>query len=161
MMPLQHPICLAYLERIDRKRGAEATRYNTQRHLSRFEIHCQLNLFAPPEIVAEPKTFSNAELRAILRSCRSERDRVLFHLLAYTGMRRGEIRNLCWGEINFAQSTITVTHAKGQKIRKVAIHPVLQNVLSHSQTRRAWVLGNSHRDAHCQTRPGTCVSSRS
>ena len=43
MMPLQHPICLAYLERIDRKRGAEATRYNTQRHLSRFEIHCQLN----------------------------------------------------------------------------------------------------------------------
>jgi integrase/recombinase XerD len=203
MMPLQHRIFLAYMERMNRKPGVATSRDNCQRQLYRFEIHCQshgidpaqvtleqlddyvawirnerklsdgsvrqaliqvkaayryahkrgaipadpcIDLFLPPLVETEPQTFSNAELREILRSCKSERDRILFHVLAYTGMRRGEIRNLRWDEINFAQSTVTVMHAKGRKIRKVPIHPVLQDVLSHSQTTRTYVLGNSHRD---------------
>ena len=124
-MPLEHPIFLAYQERMNRKQGAAASRYNCQRQLSRFEIHCCLNqidpaqvtleelddyvawlrnemrlsdgsvrqaliqikaayryahrrgvlaadptidLFAPPQVEVEPLTFSNRELRSILRS---------------------------------------------------------------------------------------------
>jgi integrase len=57
----------------------------------------------------------------------------LWALLAYTGMRRNEIRLLRWEDIDLDGSEIQVRHGKGGKPRVVPIHPTLMLVLTGPQ----------------------------
>lgn len=78
------------------------------------------------------------ELRRLLDAPGNPRDRIQVFLLAFTGARVGEIRNLRWRDINFEHGTILL-HGKGDKDRLIFIHPRLMPEL------RRWALCLDHR----------------
>jgi integrase len=78
----------------------------------------------------EPRILSTAELVATRDACTTDQDWLLFHLFAYTGMRRGEVCALLWEDVRLAEQTITVRLGKGGKLRHVPIHPALAEVLA-------------------------------
>ena len=78
----------------------------------------------------EPVIVPNDELRAMKGKLWDERGILLFHLLAYTGMRKEEIKQLRWEDVDLEAGTIT-TIGKGGKLRHVPIHPALAEELQH------------------------------
>lgn len=102
----------------------------------RLQHNPALDLSIPEEEGGEPRIISGEELRAIRAGIIHERDWVFFHLLAYTGMRRGEIRSLVWDDGREKGSVVRLETAtlrvlgKGRKTRYVPIHPALGEVLS-------------------------------
>lgn len=62
------------------------------------------------------------------RAAYSDRLWLLWHLLAYTGMRRHEIEKMTWEDVNLREGYIYVI-GKADKERYVPIHPVLGEVL--------------------------------
>ena len=61
---------------------------------------------------SEPKILSGAEMKKILDACKTPRHRWLFDLMAYTGMRRAELTNLMWSDVDFAANTMKF-HGQG------------------------------------------------
>lgn len=80
----------------------------------------------------EPTVIPNDELRAMKERIWTPRANLLFHLLAYTGMRRHEIQKLIWADIRLEEGTIRVV-GKGGKLRLVPIHPALGEQLAWAQ----------------------------
>lgn len=86
----------------------------------------------------EPRIIPNAVLREIRAGIICERDWIFFHLLAYTGMRRSEIRGLRWDDggegsvLRLEEQTIRVL-GKGGKLRLVPVHPALGDELLKSR----------------------------
>jgi integrase len=94
-----------------------------------------LDVAVPPPDPTEPRIIPNGELRAIREGLSITRDWIWFHLLAYTGMRRSEIRALKWDDgdpaasvLRLEQQTVRVI-GKGKKPRLVPVHPALAEVL--------------------------------
>lgn len=94
-----------------------------------------LDVAVPPPDPTEPRVISPEELREIKSRIVLTRDWLWFHLLAYTGMRRSEIRALKWDDgdpvgsvLRLEQQTIRVI-GKGRKPRLVPVHPALGEVL--------------------------------
>jgi integrase len=81
----------------------------------------------------EPIVIPNDELRAMRAKVWTEQGILMFHLLAYTGMRRHEIRKLIWGDVLLDEGTIRVL-GKGGKLRLVPIHPALGEQLAWAKT---------------------------
>jgi integrase len=79
---------------------------------------------APRVPEREPEVFSNDELRAMRGAVTSGDEVVLFYGLAYTGLRRHELAQLRWSDLDPAQGYVTVV-GKGGKIRRVPLHPLL------------------------------------
>lgn len=46
-----------------------------------------------------------------------------------TGMRKGEIMNLRWGDVNLDHQMIGVRHTKSRKLREVPLHSELAEIL--------------------------------
>jgi len=88
-----------------------------------------LEVTIPDEDDSEPVIVPLEQLRAIRDGCRDAEDLALFTLLAYTGMRRIEVRRLRWEHVNFKRATVTVVKGKGRKLRHVPMHPVVAEVL--------------------------------
>lgn len=86
----------------------------------------------------EPRIIPNPVLREIRSRILCEKDWIFFHLLAYTGMRRSEIRSLRWDDggdgsvLRLEQQTIRVL-GKGGKLRLVPVHPALGDELHKSR----------------------------
>ena len=88
----------------------------------------ELEIAKGPDV--EPKILPNECLRVIRDRISLQRDWIFFHLLAYTGMRRAEIRGLRWADnVALDEQTIRVV-GKGGKLRLIPIHPALGEVLS-------------------------------
>lgn len=102
-----------------------AIRRGTIRHNPALDIDVE-----EPE-PTEPRIITPAELRAIRENAWRDRDWIFFHLLAYTGMRRSEIRGLTWERVSLEAETIVV-YGKGNKRRLVPIHPALGEVLARA-----------------------------
>ena len=97
--------------------------------------------YAVPKEVApdiEEKLIRAEHLRSMRRAVTSDgrvagnpNTRLLFHLLAYTGFRRNEIRTLEWSDVNWDDETIRLraVNAKLGKPRMVPIHPELLDIL--------------------------------
>lgn len=99
-----------------------------------------LDLKVPLGPDKEPRIITNGALREIREGLWREKDCVFFHLLAYTGMRRGEIRSLTWENVELADETIVVVGGKGGKLRLVPIHPALGEVLNRLEPKEKFVI---------------------
>lgn len=73
---------------------------------------------------SDPVVIPTAELREIKAACRNSDDDLLFHLFAYTGMRRFEVAKLGWEDVNLNTGMMRVV-GKADKLRRVPIHPAL------------------------------------
>lgn len=104
-----------------------AYRYAFRRGMIPSDITLDVYLAPPPE--KEPQIIPVADLRCMAYRATTNREFLMFHLLAYTGMRQGEIRSLLWGDVDLAEGLIYVRKSKGDKRRRVPIHPVLAEVL--------------------------------
>ncbi len=58
-----------------------------------------------------------------------ERDKVIFHLLVFGGLRRAEILGLKWQDINLSSGWMMVRRAKGNKTRSVPLAAPLEEAL--------------------------------
>jgi integrase len=109
-----------------------------------YAVHRRLLPASPVEAVRlprepdkEPRILTNAELRHILGNCATDEQELLVTTLAYTGMRRGEVRNLRWEDI--APTTITVREGKGGKLRHVPLHPALGELVVRHEPKPGYV----------------------
>jgi integrase len=76
------------------------------------------------------KLLTSAQLRECWRNCGNWRHQTLFALLAFTGMRRDEVRLLNWENVDLTENVIYVREGvKYDKRRTVPIHPFLREVL--------------------------------
>jgi site-specific recombinase XerD len=85
-----------------------------------------------------PTVMSKYEVDLIIRSvdfapyrCRKNntRDKLILSLLYYTGIRRGELLNLNWTNINLSRSTVTIRSGKGGKDRLIPLHREVTRLL--------------------------------
>ena len=105
-----------------------AYRYAHRRGMLQKDVTLDVYLKEPPN--EEPKIIPNSDLRKMKKRLMHDREWLIFHLLAYTGMRQGEIRALRWGEVDLEDGLIYINKAKGDQRRRVPIHPALAEVLN-------------------------------
>ena len=77
----------------------------------------------------EKKTYTDAELERLNRSCSSIRDRAILHFLRSTGCRISEVTELNRDTVNL-DALECVVHGKGNKERKVYLDEVAGMVLT-------------------------------
>ena len=82
-----------------------------------------LGVPAPREPVIEPEIFSDADERALLEACRSDRDRILIQFMLRTGLRRSEVINVTVDDIIEGSdgTYVRVRQGKGRKDRIVPL----------------------------------------
>jgi len=92
----------------------------------------------PKKICRIPSVMSKYEVDLIIRSvdfaplrCRKNniRDRLVLSLLYYTGIRKSELLNLNWTDINLSKSFIIIRRGKGGKDRLIPLHKEVSMLL--------------------------------
>lgn len=68
------------------------------------------------------KTAENMTYKNNYPRFRKERNVMMIKLLIYTGLRRGELLNLKWDDIDFSKKTLTVRRGKGGKDRVIPLN---------------------------------------
>lgn len=81
----------------------------------------------------QPRFFSKEEIKLILSRC-PERLYAPFMILLHTGMRRGEVANLEWDDVDFERKVIKIRQKdgwlpKGKREREIPINEVLYELL--------------------------------
>jgi site-specific recombinase XerD len=96
-----------------------------------------LPLRTPKKREALPDTLTMGELERLLAqpgrddlwerhfAGKPERDRLLLALMAYGGLRRGELVGLDWDDIDLSRRLLRIRKAKGGQQRTIPIHPAL------------------------------------
>jgi site-specific recombinase XerD len=96
-----------------------------------------LPLRTPKKRETLPDTLTIAELERLLAQPgrddvwerhfpgKPERDRLLLALMAYGGLRRGELLGLDWDDVDLSRRLLRVRKAKGGRQRTIPIHPAL------------------------------------
>lgn len=77
-----------------------------------------------------PRFLSEQEVQSFLFAIDSVRDRALFTLLAYTGMRCAELCNLKREDVNFEGRTLIIQNGKGGKSAEIPVARVALDSLS-------------------------------
>jgi site-specific recombinase XerD len=92
----------------------------------------------PKKIYRIPSVMSKYEVDLIIRSvdfaplrCRKNniRDKLVLSLLYYTGIRKSELLNLNWNDINLSKNTLIVRNGKGGKDRLIPLHKKVTELL--------------------------------
>ena len=92
----------------------------------------------PKKINKIPSVMSKYEVDSVIRSvdfaplrCRKNavRDKLILSLLYYTGIRRNELLNLNWSNLNLEKNTLIVRSGKGNKDRLIPLHKALTKLL--------------------------------
>jgi site-specific recombinase XerD len=96
-----------------------------------------LPLRTPKKREALPDTLTMHELERLLAqparddlwerhfAGKPERDRLLLALMAYGGLRRGELVDLDWDDVDLSRRLLRIRKAKGGQQRTIPIHPAL------------------------------------
>lgn len=86
-----------------------------------------------------PKVFSEDDFKLLIScikfspsGCRKNliRDTLIFSMLYYCGLRRGELLALNWDDIKLGQKTLTVRKSKNKSFRIMPLHSVVLNLLN-------------------------------
>jgi len=83
---------------------------------------------------SEPVTFTNEEIQRLFDAIETDREWLCFHLFAYAGLRRAEVCELTWDDVDF-QNRHIVVRGKGNKLRRVPMHPKLAEALAPKRGR--------------------------
>jgi site-specific recombinase XerD len=92
----------------------------------------------PKKIYRIPSVMSKYEVDLIIKSidfaplrCRKNnvRDKLVLSLLYYTGIRKSELLNLNWTDINLSKSFIIIRRGKGGKDRLIPLHKEVTRLL--------------------------------
>ena len=92
----------------------------------------------PKKINKIPSVMSKYEVDSVIRSvdfaplrCRKNavRDKLVLSLLYYTGIRKSELLNLNWTDINLSKSFIIIRSGKGGKDRLIPLHKKVTELL--------------------------------
>ena len=92
----------------------------------------------PKKVCRIPSVMSKYEVDLIIRSvdfaplrCRKNnvRDKLVLSLLYYTGIRKSELLNLNWTDINLSKSTLIIRRGKGGKDRLIPLHKEVTRLL--------------------------------
>jgi len=92
----------------------------------------------PKKIYRIPSVMSKYEVDLIIKSvdfaplrCRknSTRDKLILSLLYYTGIRKSELLNLNWTDINLSKSSVIIRCGKGRKDRLIPLHKKVTELL--------------------------------
>lgn len=97
-----------------------------------------------------PKFMTSEELAKFFTACNPEQ-RVVFSTILLTGMRKGELKNLTWNDVNFQLGLIFIQVKEGWNPktdeRVIPISPVLNQILTTQYKNRRsdqWVFANQH-----------------
>lgn len=137
-----------YINHLKFEKGFKTNTIRRKVHsLSSFFTFCQENdiieknpmlpVKAPREEKTLPIYLNENELKRLIDtpkkharfSTHINRDTAMIAVLAFTGIRRNELINLDWKDVDFAAKLITVRKGKGNKDRKVPIIPPLDSYL--------------------------------
>jgi integrase/recombinase XerD len=72
---------------------------------------------------------NSKELKIIIDACESKRDKALIIFIADSDLRRSELCNLNWGDIDISRNLVRVKMGKGNKSRTVVIGAKTRRVL--------------------------------
>lgn len=81
------------------------------------------------------------QLKKVIDACKSKRDKALLLFLADSGLRRSELCNLNWSDVDMQSGLVTVRQGKGKKDRSAVISPTTRRALL--QYRRTVTPGNA------------------
>jgi len=99
----------------------------------------------PKKICRIPSVMSKYEVDLIIKSvdfapfrCHKNnvRDKLVLSLLYYTGIRKSELLNLNWTDINLSRSTIIIRRGKGGKDRLIPLHKEVTRLLDEYLEKR-------------------------
>lgn len=85
---------------------------------------------------------SAGELKRAIDSCQTKRDKALLLFLADSGLRRAEVINLNWTDVDMQTGLVKVRQGKGRKDRSAVISPTVRRALLQYR-RTAKVTNNS------------------
>ena len=75
------------------------------------------------------RPLTDDEMTRLLAVAR-ERGRDAWYLAAaLAGLRKGDMQRLTWGDVNFAESTVTIRHGKAKRTDTIPMHPQLAEAL--------------------------------
>jgi integrase/recombinase XerD len=78
--------------------------------------------FAMPKVAKKRLPVLSAEqLQQVIKACENPRDKAIVLFMADTGLRREEVCQLDWGDIDIQSGLVTVKRGKGGKARSVVI----------------------------------------
>lgn len=101
----------------ERRRVTGAERGGLLGHLARPKPSSRLRVREPKRL---PRGLAAEEVRAILSSFRSSRDRAIAGLMLYSGLRSAEVLALCVEDVDVARGWVRVT-GKGERERRVPV----------------------------------------
>ncbi len=117
----------------------------------------------PKKINRIPAIISKTEFDLLISSidfsparCKKNiiRDKLIITMLFYTGLRRAELLNLSWNDLNLGNSTLTVRSGKGNKDRIIPIHKSLLPLIDAYLTQRLPLKNNAFFIGECGKRLG-------
>jgi integrase len=105
----------------------------------------------PKESRGRLRFLSDEERQLLLNECKQSKNSHLYHIVLIalaTGMRRGEILNLKWSDIDLEKDRIVLHETKNGEKRVVPVTPLLKEIfnriLEHSQKIDTFVFSNKH-----------------
>lgn len=116
--------------------GTVAKEVATLKHALRLAVEWELLLTNPAQGARLPKLpegrtryLSPTEFKAALDAA-PDWMRAPMALAAFTGMRRGEILNLCWKDVDIAHHRLYMTETKNGSLRVIALNSLAAQVLN-------------------------------
>lgn len=114
------------------------------RFLNKEEIIKTLKLPKVPKTL--PKVLSKEEIRKLLKSCKNEREKLIFLLLYSTGLRVSELTNLTLEDIDLKNNFLVVRGGKGKKDRIVPLNKkivdLIKNYLENRKSDSIYLINN-------------------
>jgi integrase len=75
------------------------------------------------------RPLTDDELSRLLAVARDRGREAWYLAAALAGLRKGDMQRLKWGDVNFAESTVTIRHGKAKRLDVIPMHPQLAEAL--------------------------------